>query len=137
MTDISLQLDSKLPGFLDLTLTDGDLVLTGDRDTRGTNPILNALVQNLRTIAGEYFLNISVGVPYLTELFGQKDVTPAFEAVLQNTILSTPGVLSLVSWSATTNTTTRTLVITFVAQTTAGEVNWSGDVALAATGAST
>ena len=134
MADLSLQLDAAFigtPQYRDLLMQNGDLVLTLDSDPRGANPIAQSLVQRLRTLAGEYFLNTSLGLPYYSELFAQKRVTPSFEAALQNVILGTPGVLSLLSWNAKSDQVRRTLVVKFRAQTTAGEVNWSGDIALA------
>lgn len=136
--DISLNLDPALlgtPGYRDLLMVNGDFVLTSDADRRGTNPIQNSLIQRLRTLAGEYFLNTSIGLPYYGELFGQKQVSSSFEAALQNVILSTPGVISLLTWNVQTIAAKRLLMVSFRAQTTAGEIDWSGDISVTATGA--
>lgn len=132
--DVSLNIAPALfgaPAYRDLLLSDsGDLVLTSDKDPAGTHPILQNILQRCRLLYGEFFMDTSVGVPYFQQLFGQGAVTDDFEAALQNVILGTPGVMSLLQWSASVDLKTRVLTVIFSAQTTTGEVTYNGPVSL-------
>lgn len=127
--DISLQLNEALigtPAYRDLIIGgNGDLVLTQDANPDGTEPVAQQVTQRLRFIAGEWFMNTDLGVPYYQQILGQRGKTAAFEAVLQNTVLSTPGVISLLTWTTTVDGAKRIMTVSFVAQTTSGVINYS------------
>lgn len=117
------------PAYGDLVLENGDIQLA-----EGQAACAVAIVCAARTCLGEYFLDQSLGVPYWDELLGRKDPTSGFEIALQNVILAVPGVVALLAWSATRDTRQRRLNLSFAAQTTAGIINWSGDVTPTAQG---
>jgi hypothetical protein len=55
-------------GVLDLVIIDGDIVIS----PTDTYAIAQAIIIRLKTLAGEWFFDISQGIPYLTEIFGHK-----------------------------------------------------------------
>lgn len=63
---MGIPFDLKLDKTNDLTLTDGDLVLTTTR----TEIAAQTLGITLKTYRGEWFLNSNFGVPYLQEIIG-------------------------------------------------------------------
>jgi len=126
MVDYSLDLNPSSPNYLDLLVIDGDLVLTSDADPRGTNPVLQHIIQRLRTFLGEWYLDNTIGVPWFQLIFEKGTDEATIDAYLQNVICATPGVKSLTSYSFTPDTAKRTLDIKFVAKTTSGTVDYSG-----------
>lgn len=134
MPDISLRLDAAALGtdaYGDLAVHNGDLLLT--RDTAqgavaGADPIAQSVVQKMRTLLGEFFLDTSLGVPYYQELLGKRQQTIGFETALQKVITSTPGVVALLSWKLEAKPQQRRLEVSFRAQTTTGQVVWSGSL---------
>ena len=79
----------------------GDLALVEDG-----NEVVQHVKQRLDFQQGEWFLDESIGVPWLTDILGQSflatnDPNRAFaESIIKETILSTPGVTRLVTFSA-------------------------------------
>lgn len=131
MADLSLNFSSSVAGtnaYGDVLMQGGDLVLTSDspRSVGGTNPITQSAAQKCRTLLGEFFLDTTLGVPYFQDLLGQRADLSRFEAALQSVILSTPGILTLTYWKLTTDRARRVATLVFRAQTTTGEVLWSG-----------
>jgi hypothetical protein len=55
-------------GFLDLAINDGDIVIS----PTDTHTVAQAVTIRLKTLAGEWFFDISQGIPYLTEIFGHR-----------------------------------------------------------------
>lgn len=101
----------------------GDLVISA-RGLRLTATGAEALAQKLRArlslFKGEWFLDTRVGVPYYTDVFGQRSHS-AVEALLRRVILTCPGVTSLERF-AMTATSPRAVSITFSARSTTGEI---------------
>jgi hypothetical protein len=89
-----------------------------------------ATAQNVRTrlqvIQGEWFLDVSAGVPYLDNDYVSKAITDkpadlAFaESSIQEEILDTEGVLSLVSFASQFNRSTRLFNVQAVVETEYG-----------------
>lgn len=137
MADLSVTLDPSLvgtPAYGDLLLAGGDLVLTNDADARGQNCVLQDLTFRLRTFAGECFVNTTLGVPWYQQLLGPYGKPSLTDAVLQNVVLSTPGVLQLTDWSTTTDRVRRVVHVTFRAVTASGQVDYRDTVGLQAQG---
>lgn len=121
---------------LALTLTDdargtpawGDLDLSASGDlqlTTGVAAVQQAVVQAMRQLTKDWFLDLAAGLPYRSELFEGRGLTPAFESVLQARVLAVPGILGLLTWQATVDRKNRTLAIDFSARCTGGDVQWS------------
>lgn len=129
MADFSSNFSTDASGttsFGDLLMLGGDLVLTQDIDPRGTHPVLQDVLQRLRTFLGEWFLDNTIGVPWFQQILGPQGPNSATDATLQNVVLGTPGVLMLTEWSASVNSATRTLSLHFVATTAAGKISYTG-----------
>ena len=79
-----------------------DIELTRERNIRITQTdveLISQKVENyIRTVAGEYFLNRQIGLPYFDRIFRKKvslqDVSNLFKA----TILSVPEVVEIISY---------------------------------------
>lgn len=101
----------------------GDLVISA-RGLRLTTTGAEALAQKLRVrlsmFKGEWFLDTRVGVPYYTDVFGQRSHS-AVEALLRRVILTCPGVSSLERF-ALTEVSARAMALTFSARATSGEI---------------
>jgi hypothetical protein len=68
-----------------------------------TPTAVGQLVQTrLQLWQGEWFLDNSVGVPYKTQVLG-KNTAGTADAAIQNTILTSPGVTGISSYSSTLN----------------------------------
>lgn len=75
----------------DLTIVNGDLALTGDEAQH--------IKQRLLTLYQEWFLDLSIGLPWFTDILGKyKDLTQV-EILLKSCIQETPGVAALTAFS--------------------------------------
>lgn len=115
---------SSSPTFGDIMVEDGDLVVTTDQ----TVAIAQDIVQRLKTFFGEWFLDNSIGVPYFQQILVKNPDFGKIDALLQDTILATPGVIQLNSFQSTLSATLRQLQVTFSAQTTQGQVDYTGTI---------
>lgn len=69
------------------------------------------VVTRLKLIAGEWFLDQSVGTPWFTEIFGYANPTIR-DLVVKNVILTTDHVNEITSYSSSVNSATREYLIT-------------------------
>ncbi len=69
---------------------------------------------NLLTYRGEWFRDISIGVPYLQDIFGKKNTQSIADTVIKNTIINTDNIASIFEYSSSI-TDDRKLTITFSA----------------------
>ena len=99
----------------DLAIEKNNLVLTVNNSDQ---EIEQRIRQNLQTYLGEWFLDTSIGVPYL-QLVYVKGVAPILiEAAFKDVITQTPGVASLVKFDPIElNSADRTLQINFAVRT--------------------
>lgn len=128
MADLSLDLSAESKGTgaeRDLVLINGDAVLTADVDAQGTNPILQDVSQRLRFFQGEWFLETSQGVPYFQEILIKDPELGQVDAILQNTVLATPGVLQLADYRSEFDRVRRRLSAFFVIVTQLGTVDYT------------
>ena len=72
----------------DLELDTGDLQLT-----TGADAVRQHLQQRLRTFRGEWFLDLSTGVPYYQDILKKNPNPLVVDGVLKDAVLSTPGVI--------------------------------------------
>jgi len=73
--------------------------------------VAQAVKTRLALFSGEWFLDTTIGVPYLTEVLGMGTVG-TYDLTIQAAILQTQGVQSIDEYSSSLNTTTRVLTIT-------------------------
>lgn len=122
MADLALDMDPVSVNFGDLLLTNGDLVITPTT----LYGIQQHILQRLRIYLGEWFLNTTIGVAYFQLVLVKNPDESKVDAIFQSTIIQTPGVVSLTSYSFNPNFATRQLEISFSALTTNGTVDYSG-----------
>lgn len=67
-------------------------------DTRGL--VSQLISSRLRLWVGEFFADTSDGMPWFQDVLGNR-TTPTYDAVIKYRILSTPGVVSIKSYSST------------------------------------
>jgi len=141
VADLSLNLDAgRLHGgsLYDLKMVNGDFVLTDDSGaTTGaaTNGILQQLVTRLRWFLGEWFLNVDGGTPWLQQILRHDADPSTVDALLQEVILGTPGVLVLTAYSGEANLAKRTYRVSFTVKTTAGVVSYTLPLSISGSGA--
>lgn len=108
--------------------TDGDLELAGGdlQVTDGLDSIAQAIRCRLRTFFGEWFLDESVGVPYLQQIFGKVVDPEGIDAIFKREILSAvPNVrLEIIEYTLDLDATTRRLTLRFTVQCTDGIVSF-------------
>ncbi len=124
MSDLMLDLDPLSATYQDLLLVGGDLVLTGDSTAAIRQDILTAL----RTFLGEWFMDLAIGVDFYGTILVKSPNQGKIDAILIAQILAVPGVLSLNAYRFLVNFTARKLTVTFTAQTTSGQVDYTGTV---------
>jgi hypothetical protein len=141
LSDLSLNLDanSLVGGSLyDLKMVNGDFVLTNDgggASPLATNGIQQQIVTRLRWFLGEYFLNVDGGTPWLQSILRHNADPSEVDAILQEVILSTPGVLVLTAYRGDADLARRTYRVTFTVKTTAGTVNYTLPLTVTGNGA--
>lgn len=105
----------------------GDLALSGAGGAArltlvsGADAVAQRIRGRVRLWLGEWFLDTSVGVPYLTML-GRKGGERYVEATLRRVIASSPGVAALESFTLTFDAPSRSASIAFRARATDGAV---------------
>lgn len=121
MSDIALDLNPLSPTVNDILIQNNDLVLVD-----GSQAILQDLLQRLRFFYGEWFLDITLGIDYFNQILVKNPNLGNINAIMINTIVTTPGIQQLNSYNLTTNYITRQVFIQFSAQTTKGQINYAG-----------
>lgn len=121
MGDLTLDLDKSSLYFGDLVLDQGDLVINS-----GVSAVRQNVIQRLKTYLGEWFLNTQIGLPYYEQILIKNPSRGNVDAIFQNAILNTPGIVSLDKYSAVFDTQVRRYVVTFRATSTTGVVDYSG-----------
>lgn len=123
MADLSIDLDPVkfgTPQYGDLLMHNGDFVLTSPDAAIGTDQTLQLIASRLRLFLGEFFMDTSAGLPYLS-LAGSKGTTQAdIDAVVRDAILGTPGVIALTQYQGSAQRAQRLYTITFKVVTQTG-----------------
>lgn len=104
----------------DIAFEDGDLVLI-----EGVDAVAQTLKQRLSFGLGEWFLSINEGVPYFQTILVKNPNIAAIEGIFRNTILSTPGVLELLSLDFDFDSRNRVFEVNFEARSQQGNINFS------------
>ncbi len=126
MSDLSIALDVAslgTPGYRDLVIDQGDLVLTSDvsASPAATNPTMSLICQNLLWFLGEWFLDTSGGTGWLQIVARKGASAQDIDALIQDRILATPGVAVLTAYQGQAYRAQRLYRISFSVTTTAGE----------------
>lgn len=111
MIDIKLN-----PATWDLELVQGELTLVTDDDTT-----VQHIRQRLLAFRAEWFLDLSLGVPWLQEILGKPQDISIVEAELKRCILETPDVAELLEFSLDEADGERTIAVNFACRLTSGE----------------
>jgi len=97
---------------------DGDAEFKNNQFSLTTNlsdeEIVQSLKQNLKTFLGEWFLDLSIGLPYIQIIFKKGTPPEVIDAALKNVIIKTEGVNTLNRFDdLDLNTATRGLNVNF------------------------
>lgn len=82
--------------------------------------VAQAVETRLLLMTGEWFLDVTEGTPYSTQIIGK--TTQTYDQAIRDRILGTEGVVSLVTYSSQLNRATRFLTVNAVVQTVYGPV---------------
>lgn len=118
ISDLLLQDTGTKSKVHDIAIVNGDIALAKDN----MDIIEQAIRQQLTLFYGEWFADITAGIPYLQTVFEKNPNLPALEAIFVDAILAVPGVLELISFSFSVNSTIRTALIKFEVRTETGNI---------------
>lgn len=110
----------------DLRLKENDLEITHDfvLTQSLTEQVEQALGIQLKTLQGEWFLDQRVGIPYFTEILGQKPHKLTLLGIFREAILKVDGVAELTQIDAEYDVRTRAVTLDFeVKLTDSSKVN--------------
>ncbi len=110
---IDLELD---PITNDLTFRNFDFGLIDD-----TKQIMQNLAIRLRFVLGEWYLDITQGIPYFQEFFIKNPNQIHIESVLKTEIVRTRGILELISFASSFDKRRRIFSVNFRARSISGE----------------
>ena len=111
MIDIALN-----PISNDLVFEDFDFDLVEE-----TNQIMQNLAIRLRFFLEEWYLDITQGLPYYQIFFTKAPNLIQVESILKNEILTTRGIVELISFVANFDSRTRIFSVNFTAKSINGE----------------
>ena len=123
VSDLSLNYDPDLigqPGYGDLLIADGDLVLTADVNPRGTDSVLQLVTQRIKFFLGEWFLDNSAGLPWFQQILVKNADQSTVDGLLRDCILGTPGVVALLAYTSSQKRALRQYSISFTILTATG-----------------
>lgn len=112
MSDLTIDQDTG-----DLFLDETDLTLTS-----GQEAIRQHLSQRLRTFVGEWFLDLTEGIPYFQHILKKRPDPVIVDSVFKKEIIDTPGIKKLLDFDLDLDASTRVLTLTFRAETIEGSV---------------
>ena len=102
-----------------------DIFLNGNRIS--VNQDAEQVAQKVKTkllfYQGEWFLDITVGVPYFQQVFVKPALIGTIESLIKSQIINTDGVSKLTSFSSNFDKSTRKMSVSFSALTIYGEIN--------------
>ena len=122
---------------LDLLLDDNGVVLRGGDwafaiDREG---IQQRIGQTLRTIAGEWFLDLDYGLPYFEQVLVKNPNLPAVQDIFRRALLSVKGVSSVERLTLSLDAPSRTLTVSWVVLTDLGLLVGTDNITPAQAGA--
>jgi hypothetical protein len=101
----------------------GDLSLPLKEVTDPLGSIAQAVRIRLQFFLGEWFLDLSVGVPYFEQILIKNPDVRNVQGLIRKEILATPGVLSLLALKLVYDSAGRELTVTYTANTDFGPLN--------------
>lgn len=106
---------------------DGDLLIeNGDLQiVVGIDGIKQDLHQRLGCFVNEWFLDLSDGLPYYESILVKNPSSQVVEGIFQDRILSTPGVLEILSFNFDYDPKARSLKVEFEARCQDGIIEYS------------
>jgi len=113
MSDLRLGADG------DLEVKNGSLHLTS-----GDEAVRQHLQQRLRMFLGEWFLDLDRGVPYFQDILVKNPNVNQVDGILKQIILTTPGIVELVSFTMNFDSTARILNVEFEYTSYSGEITF-------------
>lgn len=107
----------------------GDYTLGTGADFYQDQPeaVAQAALTRLALFTGEWFIDTSDGTPWRTDVLG-KYTKDAYDTVISQRILGTPGVNSIAKYSSVINGAKRTLTITAILDTIYGAAYLNGTI---------
>lgn len=107
---------------LAIDLQSGDFLLTQNQLTLvdGEQETLQLLYQTLWSFQGEWFMNLTSGIPYLQKIFIKNPVEA--EAILKAAVAAVPGLTELQSLTLTVDPLSRDAILTVEATAQSGQV---------------
>lgn len=93
----------------DLELKHGDFLLCGD----DKQAIAQAISVRLKTLAGEWFLDESIGIPYLTHILGKKKRERLLQKLVMGELKSLPVINKINDFEINNGPSERDLVMKF------------------------
>lgn len=106
---------------MDFMLCDGDLeIKNGDINLchNDVDAIAQAIAIRLKTLAGEWFLDQNLGIPYLSQVLGKKRNDRLLAKLIANEIKAVAGVRELSDFSFDEGAQPRSIAIKFKATLT-------------------
>jgi len=88
----------------------------------GADRVAQQIKITLLAFYGEWFLDTTFGVPYLTDIFTKAPNMSAIENILRARIMAVPDVERIEAFAMEVNKGNRTLAVTFTASTALGAV---------------
>lgn len=108
----------------DLTLALGDFVFV-----EGSYRVAQAIETTLRTLRGEWFLNLDFGVPYFQNVLGKKMIEQSdFDSIIKAAIVDIEDVNRILEYESSFDHPGREYSVSFKADTTFGPITWEGTV---------
>lgn len=104
----------------DIEVVDGALPLVV-----GIDEIAQLCKQHLLASEGDWFLNLDLGLPFFQFIFKKTTTLSGIEGIYLTAIARVPGIININTFSLAFEPTTRTLDVTFQAQTTSGVLNFN------------
>lgn len=121
--ELVVSVDAENPVEGDLRLEGGDLVWLTDP----MEIIAQKLRVRFRFFKGEWFLDLTQGVPYYQSILVKAPSRTVLEAIFRQVILSTPGVVSMDLLTVALDNVTRELSVEFRARVDGGRIFDSRD----------
>ncbi len=118
MTTLKMNADNR-----DLDLSSGNLILV-----TGILEVRQKIITRLRFFLGEWFLDTRLGFPYFERVLGVKATLVEAEQLFRQVILSTPGVIEVLSFTTSFDNVSRAYSLGFKARSTDGVIT-VGDLA--------
>ncbi len=110
-------MDLSLDDNWDLVTDATDLLLVDAAEAIGQH-----LAQRLKTFAGEWFLDLRVGVPYLQQVLVKNPDPVVLDSIFKSEIINTPGIVELRQFDLRMDAAARQLQLSFKAVIDTGAV---------------